>query len=1221
MEKIAHLTKLSQHVPPKLQRTALWLTGGVLALWLLAWAAVPSLLKAQAEKIGSDVLGRPLSIGSVDLRPWSLEVTLHDLRIGGAPSAPQTPLLEVARVYVDAEMASLWHLAPVIDALEIEAPHVRVTHLGAGRYDFDDVLARLSAPQDPPSTSPARFALYNLEVRGGEIDFTDTTPRGAVQHSVRKLHLALPFVSTLPTQRNVKVEPRLALEVNGSAWDSAAQATPFAEVRQGEVQLQLQQLDVKPYLPYWPAGLPLRMTSAVLDADVRAQFVQSSPPSLVLSGSLGVRALALADPRGQPVLELEALRVQAQRIEPLAGVVALASVEVDAPRLQLERLANGRFNLDTDTKPARNATKKEATEAVSMRADGQNGMKKPVPHWRLNLQQFKLQGGVIQWRDRSTKPQASLALEGLDVQAEQLSWPQEGEAAKLQASARIPGKKPAELRIAGQGGLESGDATVELQQLALGLGAPYLAQYLLPTLEGTLDAQAAVRWKGTEVQATLERLRVRELALSPKDAKDRKEGAAMPRIQSLEVDQAQVDLARQSVHVGRIRVQAPSAEVERDAQGQWMFERWLVPTAAAPVQAAAPKATPWDIQVDELALDGGAVRLRDRSLRPVVRLDVSALQIKARKLTAHGKTPAQLSVAGKVQSGQVDAGQLQFQGNVAWAPVAVQGKLRLQDLPAHAVAPYVADRLNVEIVRADANFSGNVQYQDTAGGPQLAVDADMALEDLRVNTQRGDEGRDELLSWKALNLPGVALRMVPGAALQLKVREVGLNDFYARVIVSPQGRLNLQDIVKTEAPVAAATPAAVASAPAAASAPALDPVIDIGPVTLAHGRVQFSDRFIQPNYSANLSELNGRLSQFSSRKVEGVVQLADLDVRGRAEGTASLAIVGKVNPLAQPLALDIQGKVRDLELSPLSPYAIKYAGYGIERGKMSVDVGYKVQPDGKLDATNNIVLNQLQFGDKVEGAPNSLPVKLAVALLADRNGVIDINLPISGSLNDPEFKLGAVIWKVITNLIVKAVTAPFNLLAGAFGGGGADETGAVPFANGKSELGKEASTTLDKLAKALLERPAIRMTVVGQADMAVEREAIRRERLNTLLLAEKRRRAVADGKDAAAVLTVDAGEYSALLRQVYRRSDVKKPRNLVGLVKDLPDAEMEKLLLDSLSVNEESVRALALARGVAVKEYLVARQVPVERVFLGAIKTSGLDATWSPRAEMALTMQ
>ena len=189
-------------------------------------------------------------------------------------------------------------------------------------------------------------------------------------------------------------------------------------------------------------------------------------------------------------------------------------------------------------------------------------------------------------------------------------------------------------------------------------------------------------------------------------------------------------------------------------------------------------------------------------------------------------------------------------------------------------------------------------------------------------------------------------------------------------------------------------PVSTAATRAATEPAALAAQVTVGPINLVNGKVLFSDHFIKPNYSADLTELNGKLGQFASESQGGVVQLADLALRGRAEGTATLEVTGKVNPLAKPLALDIQGKVRDLDLAPLTAYSVKYAGYGIERGKLSMDVKYTVQPDGQLAASNNLVLNQLSFGDKVEGAPNSLPVKLAVALLADSNGVIDLNLPI-----------------------------------------------------------------------------------------------------------------------------------------------------------------------------------------------------------------------------------
>jgi hypothetical protein len=732
----------------------------------------------------------------------------------------------------------------------------------------------------------------------------------------------------------------------------------------------------------------------------------------------------------------------------------------------------------------------------------------------------------------------------------------------------------------------------------------------------------------------------------------------MPRFQLLEVTDAALDLGAHTGSVGRIALRAPSAMAHRDAQGQWMPLRWLkgqqpaTPPAVAVADAAAatlsPPATPrpaapWQVSLGELAISDGAFRLDDRSLARSARLEASGLQLQLKNATLDGAKPATLTLRTRLKSGRTEPGALSYTGTVAWAPVAAQGRVEATDIPLHAVAPYVADQLNLAVLRADASYRGQVRYAATANGPEVQLQGDAALEDFRANTvaaARDAAGAaatdapelgvaEELLSWKSLNVPGISLALAPGTATRVQVREATLSDFFARIIVNAQGRVNLQDLVKT-APAASADAvqgAAAVSAPASASSSAT-PVaaasppaqISVGPISLLHGKVLFSDRFIQPNYSADLSELNGTLSQFSSEPKDGAVQLADLDLRGRAEGTATLEITGKINPLAQPLALDIRGKVRDLDLPPLTAYAIKYAGYGIERGKLSMDVNYTVQADGQLTASNNLVLNQLTFGEKVEGAPNSLPVKLAVALLADRNGVIDINLPITGSLNDPQFRIGAVVWKVITNLVAKAITAPFALLARAFGGDGGEEMSQVVFAPGSSALGAAAQKGLEQIAKALADKPALRVTVVGTASLEAERDALKRERLKALMLAEKRRRAVVSGQDAAANIgnSVTEAEYPTLLKDVYRRADVAKPRNLIGLAKDIPQAEMEALLLASITVNEDAMRALAVQRGVVVKDYLASHQVASERLFLGAARTVASEGDWKPRAELGV---
>jgi uncharacterized protein involved in outer membrane biogenesis len=1251
-------------VPPLWLRRGRWFLGGLVVVWVLAWLAVPPMVKRQIEKAGSAALGRTLTIGSVDFRPWSLELTMRDLAIASADGGDKQ--LSIARVYVDAELESLLRMAPVVDAITVDSPVLRLAHLGDGHYDVDDILATLNKdPAPEPAAAPLPFALYNLTVNGGAVDFLDHLPSGERHHTLRALQLAVPFLSTLDSKRNIKVQPRLAFELNGSHFDTAAESTPFAQTDKGDATIKITQLDLAPYLPYLPASLPVRLQSAVVDADVRLGFEQAAKTKVMLKGAFKVSKLAVADAAAKPFLGVETIAVEMTDVRPLERVVHFSSLEITAPVLQATRNRGGATNFGMAPPKAEVASAKPNPKPDA----------KPNP-WSLTLDRLTVHKGDVSWTDDSRQPRTQVSLAQLELQAKALHWPLHATPLTFEATADLPLRgKSARLSASGDATDSGANVKASVRDLDLGPAALQAAPFLLPEVSGVLDADLELRAQGEAMQLAVPRVTVRDFALKPAKEWTRAAAAAasnaeraaneMPAFKLLEVTDAQLDLVAQTGMVGKVALRAPSITVHRDAQGQWMFQRWLKdskasaePTAeavadpAADTPAKAPK--PWQVTLGELSIADGAVKLDDRSFARAARLEVSALQLQLKGAALAGTKPAPLTLSARLKSGRAEPGKLSYQGTVMWEPLAVQGSVVGVDLPVHGVAPYFADHLNIAILRADASYKGQVHYTASASGPQLQLQGDAALEDFRANSVAGSAAAgasvdgsgvkpvaddlgvaEELLSWKSLNVPGVTLSMAPGTATRVQVREAALSDFFARIIVSANGRVNLQDLVKTT-PANAGMPEA-ASPPASASASASDAsavssdnaaVIAMGPITLVNGRVLFSDRFIRPNYSADLTELNGKLSEFSTRAADGSVQMADLALHGRAEGTAALEISGKINPLAKPLAMDIKGRVRDLDLPPLTAYSVKYAGYGIERGKLSMDVHYAVQPDGQLLATNNLVLNQLSFGDKVEGAPNSLPVKLAVALLADRNGVIDINLPITGSLNDPQFSIGAVVWKVITNLITKALTAPFSLLANAFGGSDGEDLSAVAFAPGSSVLSPEVAQSLDKIAKALVDRPTLHVTVVGTASLAVERDALKRERLNALLLAEKRRRAAVGGQDVSAVSVLSDVEYPVLLKDVYRRADITKPRNIVGLAKDLPVADMEKLLLESVPVTEDTVRTLAQQRGVAVKDYLAGRKVAVERLFLGAPKPQGSGdaaasdtaaAPWKPHAELSIT--
>ncbi|PVY90541.1 uncharacterized protein involved in outer membrane biogenesis [Acidovorax sp. 99] len=1259
-------------------RPAVRALAGLIALWLITWLAIPPLVKGPLERIASEQLGRTVTVGGIDFEPWSLEFALRDVTVAGVNGAP--PQLTIGRIYADGELQSLLRLAPVVDAFTIENPLLRITHLGDGRYDVDDIIAKVTAPKSEPEpdTGPARLALYNLALTGGSIDFIDNTV--SETHEVRALALKVPFISTLPSQREVKVEPHLAFTLDGSRFDSSAQGTPFAQTGKADAQIRLDGLNLAPYLGYLPANLPVKVLGATLDADVKVAFEQHPRMAVKLTGTVQASGVRMADRQGADLLSYERLKIDMADVRPLEQIVRLQHVELTAPVVTAARDASGQINLAQlatpapPVQPSTPAKGKPATPAASASVDtaasppasaastpaslastGKAKAKTTAPAWAVEVATAAVRGGTLRWADATTRPAAALQATDITLDAADVALPFAKDNAKpfsFKGGLNLQGST---LSFNGEATDQKAQVNATLNALALQLAAPYLAQTLEPTVTGQLSGDVGVAWQAPAPQAaqagaTGVTLKAGPLALEQLAVKQGK--TTLASLGKLDIAGAEVPLDARTATLERLAISQPQLAVERGADGRWMFERWLKAapgstTAPAATADAAPASTstPWKLRVADFSLQGGTVSLADNAQPRPVALDVTALGITARNLASDGSKPEAFTLTARAaapgKGSKAAPGKLDYQGTLALQPLATQGKLDATRLPVHALDGYLASQLSVELLRADVGYRGQVALAQTDKGTSLRLSGDAVVEDLRANSTAAFTPKteaqvgEELLAWKSLNLRGLAVATAPGTAPRVEVKETSLVDFFARITINEAGRINLSDIAKTPAEAQAANAASAAASTAAPTAPApataasaapaatptaavaqadpLAPVVVFGPVSLVNGKVLFSDFFIKPNYSADLSELTGKLSAFSSEASGGEPVLADLELRGRAEGSASLEVTGKLNPLAKPLALDIVGKVRDLELPPLTPYSVKYAGHGIERGKLSMDVNYKVLPSGQLTASNRLVLNQLTFGEPVEGAPNSLPVKLAVALLADRQGVIDLDLPISGSLNDPQFRIGPVIFKIIVNLIGKALTSPFSLLASAFGGG--EEMNHVPFAPGSAALTPEARQSLDKVAKALTDRPALKITVTGTASLPDEREGLQREHLQQLVLAEKRRANPAD------TASVSAAEYPALLKEVYRRADIPKPRNLVGLAKDLSVPEMEALLLAHQPATEAMAAELATQRGQAIRAYLVAQKLPVERLFVAAPKSGKQPEKWTPRADLSLATQ
>jgi acylphosphatase len=303
--------------------------------------------------------------------------------------------------------------------------------------------------------------------------------------------------------------------------------------------------------------------------------------------------------------------------------------------------------------------------------------------------------------------------------------------------------------------------------------------------------------------------------------------------------------------------------------------------------------------------------------------------------------------------------------------------------------------------------------------------------------------------------------------------------------------------------------------------------------------------------------------------------------------------------LKQDLYVDLKASFKDIDLSPATPYSGKYAGYTIQKGKLSFDLKYLIDKR-KLDAHNFILLDQFTFGDKVESPhATKLPVKLAIALLKDRNGEIKLDIPVSGSLDDPKFSVWGIILKIIVNLIAKAATSPFALLGAVFGGG--EELSYLDFDYGMAKITDANTKKIDILVKALSDRPALKLDIEGHVDLEKDREALKQLFFQRKSKAQKLKEMVKKGAPAVPVdeVKIEQKEYEKYLKMAYKEEKFPKPRNIFGMAKDIPVPEMEKLILTHIEIKESELRTLASQRAMSVKDAILRTgKVEPERIYI-----------------------
>ncbi|WP_277591900.1 DUF748 domain-containing protein [Pseudomonas chlororaphis] len=920
-------------------------------------------------------------------------------------------------------------------------------------------------------------------------------------------------------------------------------------------------------------GIALRVANQQLanyaTVPAKIQRIELNPFSLELT----LWGLNIGEP-GKEQVAFERLYANLQLDSLWTRALHLADIELDKPKSEILFAKDGKLNLlGLFNLPASEPTPDDP-EA------------KPFP---LRIERIKLAGGYVHFQDTRPSEPIEFLYDKLDFELKNLSTLPDDNADMTLVAA---GPEGGQIDWSGNFSLVpiASEGTLKVTDGKMKVWWPYVRDALPLVLEdGVLNLNTRYKLnlaKETELLLSDASVSVAPFAIKTPD------GRPLARLERLDVSETTVDLAKQQVVVGKIRSQKLETWAALEADGQLDWQKLFASQPAKPAAKPAPAAAdtppapapapskPWQVLLKDVQLRNYQVHLADRQAKPAVALEVGPLNVDVQNFDSLNQSPFNL----KLDTGVGKQGKILANGVVNLQPVTAKLAVQTKDIDLRVAQSYISPFIRLEL---RSGMLGSDLAVDLKNIDPLTFSVTGRAQVDQLHTLDTLKTRD-FVKWQQLVLEG--LNYQHGDSLT--INKVNLMQPYARFMINDDRTTNIDDLL---------IPQPADSAPKGAAKPAAKekPLgIHIGQIAINDGSANFADFSLTPNFATAVQQLNGQIGTIDSRQAKP----ANVDIKGKVDRYAPVTIKGSVNPFDPMAALDIATSFKRVELTNLTPYSGKFAGYRIRKGRLNLDLHYVIT-NGQLKAENKVVVEQLELGEKVDSPDAvSLPLKLAVALLKDVDGKISIELPVTGDLNNPQFSVMPIVWQTLRNLIVKAAAAPFKLIGGLVAGGGSEDLGSVSFAPGSSDLSPESEAALVKLSNALKERPALRLEIEGTAAQSSDGPLIAEQRLereyqyNYYKMLQRRGDKV---PAQASLLEVPEKEKAPLLEGIYRtRLKTQPPAEWKDLGKEERTAKMREGVIKFWSGSDVLLRQLGQERASSIKDFLVDKgQLTDDRVY------------------------
>ena len=849
---------------PKLRRALAWIAGILVAIAVIGFLVLPQIARPRLEHALSTALDRKVTIERLAIDPFALSTTLSGVTISARREGP--PVLKLDEFYVNAEIMSLFRWAPVINELKLTRPSLHILRNEDKSYNFSDLIEQaLAQPAGPP-----RFSVSNIQIVDGSIDFDDRPEHR--QHKLTELNVGIPFLSSLPSQTEIKVEPSFSARINGQAVAMTGETRPFLDTHETVLHWDLAGLPLPLYLDYVPVKLPAKVESGRLDARIDFSFVGrgANPPQLTLAGDFALSDLAVNEHSGAPLLRVPSLAVAVDKLDLTGNNAELRSIKADGVQVNVRRERSGDVNLATLVPPASAPAKGE----------------KP---FSFRIGSVALNHGVIHVADTAVTPTFAATLNDVSIDIKNLASGSDKKATVVLSFTTDAGET-----LSHRGTLSlspvGGDGRLEIAGLKLARLFPYYASALNLTVDaGTLDVASDVRFSVGASELLLTNLggSLHEVSMRLPDEKQ-----PLWRIPTLTVQGGTVDVFKQTVSFDSIESQGAAAAIRRDAEGAFNFARIVRRPQASPTAGTGGQG--WRIDARRLALSDLSAGFNDESVAPPVAIVLTRVSLTGENLSNAVRAKGHASLQATVNK----RGTLSLSGPIETAPFAGKFNAVAKNVDLVPFAGYISQSARLVLTGGAASAHGTL---DMAIGTPLhgAFKGDVVLAGVAALDEANET---DLLKWKTLSLGSVDVQLEP---LAVNIGDIALDDFFARLILNETGEFNLQQLARGRAP-ATAPPGAYRCAQDGGGRESSDNGNDLAQARQGHTyqRQHLLHRPFRP------SEL---LCESDSTSTGGLSSLAfdkpaDLELHGRVQESAPVEITGRINPLGEESVPRHQGE-------------------------------------------------------------------------------------------------------------------------------------------------------------------------------------------------------------------------------------------------------------------------------------------------------------------------